>query len=156
MRLKTFFITLIGLVIISISLGAINLRQMDKETRDFINTTMLDLFVDWNNSEFLTYTSNEFREKLTNEQLSKINLVFERLGNLLNYHGAEGGVSRNNYWDISVRYKVQASFQNGQFSATITLIKQQEKWTISRFEYQYSFFPNRRDEGSLKVVLSPR
>jgi len=155
MRLNTFFITLISLtflVIISISLGAINLRQMDKETREFINTTMLGLFVDWNNSEFLTYTSNEFRQNLTNEQLSKINLVFQRLGNLLNYHGAQGGVSRNNDWDISVRYKVHASFQNGQITAIITLIKWQEKWTIGRFEYQYAFFPNRRDEGSLKVV----
>jgi len=145
MRLNTFFI----IVIISISLGTLKLRQINKETREFVNITMLGLFADWNNSEFLTYTSNGFQQNLTSEQLFKINLIFQVLGNLLNYHGAQGGVSR---WDISVRYKVHASFQNGQFTAIITLIKQQQKWAISRFEYRYAFFPNRRHSGSLQMV----
>jgi hypothetical protein len=149
MHLKTLFTTLSVLIIISITLGTISLRQMDNEAREFINTTILGLFADWNNRDFLTHTSNELRQNLTDEQLHKINLIFRRLGKLLNYHGAYGGVSITR-WHIRVRYKAQASFQNGQFTATITLIKRQGNWAIGRFEYQYAFFPNRRHSGSIK------
>jgi len=154
-NLRGFFI----LIIISLSLvsgyGTFSLQQMNIEAREFINRSMLGLFVDWNDRDFLTHTSNELQQKVTDEQLQKMNVVFTRLGELLNYHGAYGGLFRSshNWWYINPRYKVHASFQGGYFIAIITLIKRQGKWIIGRFEYKYSFFSNERHAGSLKWVV---
>jgi hypothetical protein len=159
----SFFSTLRGfliLLIVSITLGVgyalFSLQQMNVEARSFINTTMLSLFVDWNNDDFMTYTSRELRKNLTPKQLENINIVFIRLGQLLNYHGAQGGVFRSPraWWELVARYKVRASFQGGQFVAVVTLIKQQGNWVIGRFEYQYAFFPKEPHHGSLKMVLN--
>ncbi|EDN65637.1 hypothetical protein BGP_5237 [Beggiatoa sp. PS] len=77
--------------------------------------------------------------------------VFRHLGRLLNYHGAYGGLYRSStsIWHINPRYKVLASFKGGRFVAIITLIKQQGKWVIGRFEYKYTFFSNKRYVGTL-------
>ncbi|RKZ90762.1 MAG: hypothetical protein DRR19_09140 [Candidatus Parabeggiatoa sp. nov. 1] len=146
------------LLIVSISLGAgygiFGLRQMNIEARGFVNTTMLGLFANWDNSDFLIYTSDELQKNLTTDQLNQINGVFAHLGELLNYHGAKGGLFRTttSWWRMNPRYKVLASFQGGQFVAVITLIRQQGNWVIGRFEYKYTFFPNRQHPGSLKWV----
>jgi hypothetical protein len=163
MRLKTsfhrFFSTLHGFVIllfISVTLGAtyatISLKQMNFEARGFVNLTMLDLLVDWDNRKFMTHTSHELQQKMTKEQLYNMRNVFRRLGRLLNYHGAYGGLYRSStsIMHINPRYKVLASFKGGQFFAIITLIKQQGKWVIGRFEYKYTFIPNKQHTGSLK------
>jgi len=155
------FTTLRGfalLLLISITLGSIygsfTLQQMNQETRQFVNTTVLSLLADWDENKFLTHSSNGLRQQLTDERLLQINKVFIRLGELLNYHGAKGGLFRSGgiWWHVSPRYRVQASYQGGQLMATITLIKQQGQWTIGRFEYQYAYFPIHRHPGSLKMV----
>ena len=145
MRLNSLFTILSGLIILSISIGVIygtfTLQQINRKTQIFVNTTMLGLFADWNNSEFLIHASDELQQNLTIEQLDKINSVFTQLGKLLNYHGAQGGVFRSttSLWSVNARYKVHASFQGGQFTAIISLVEQQGKWVIGRFDYQYAF-----------------
>ena len=155
------FTTLHGfliLLLVSISLvvgyALFSLEQMNLDARGFVNTTMLDLFVDWDNQDFMRYTSDELQQNLTKEQLENIHVVFIRLGELLNYHGAVGSVFQSSgaWWQLVARYKVQASFQGGQFVAIVTLIKQQGDWVIGRFEYQYAFFPQKPHHGSLKMV----
>jgi hypothetical protein len=165
MRLNTFFYNLFTtlrgfalLLIISITLGStygfFTLQQMNQETRQFVNTTILSLLADWDEKKFLTHTSKGLRQQLTDKRLHQINGVFIRMGELLNYHGAKGGLFRSSglWWHVSPRYRVQASYQGGQLMVTITLIKQQGQWTIGRFEYQYAYFPIRRHPGSLKMV----
>ncbi|HEW99027.1 MAG TPA: hypothetical protein ENF37_10395 [Beggiatoa sp.] len=165
MRLNSLFHNLfttrrgfVVLLFISITLGAgygsFSLQQMNIEARGFVNTTMLGLLADWDESEFLIHASDDLRQQMTSEQLSKINVVFTCLGELLNYHGAKGGLFRSTayWWHVSPRYKVLASFQGGQFVAVITLIKQQGNWVIGRFEYKYAYFPLQRHPGSLKMV----
>ncbi len=166
MRLKILFYnsfnTLSGfiiLLILFVSIGTIystfSLQQMNIEVRRFVNKTMLDLLVDWDESKFLTYTSDELQQHLTDKQLRKMNLIFIHLGELLNYQGANGSVFRsmNSWWHTTARYKVLASFQGGQFMAIITLIKENGNWIIVKFDYQYAFFPNRRRLGSVKLVI---
>ena len=99
-------------------------------------------------------TSKELQQQMTKMQINDFNTIFGQLGELLNYHGAYGGLFRSStsIWHINPRYKVIASFQGGQFTAIITLIKRQGKWAIGRFEYKYTFFPNKRHSGSLKMV----
>ncbi len=163
MHLNTFFrnsfvtingFTILLIVLIFLGTSTLSLKQMNLQGREFVNLTMLSLLADWNTKKFLNYTSNELQQHLTAEQLDKMNSVFIRLGNLLNYYGAHGGlfISSTNSWHINPRYKVQASFQGGYFLAVIILIKQQGKWVIGRFDYKYSFFPNKRHIGSLKLV----
>jgi hypothetical protein len=156
-----FFSTLHGftlLLFISILVGAaygiLSLQQMNTEARNFVNMTMLELFADWDNKDFVNRTSTELQQQMTISQLNDFNIVFSQLGDLLNYHGAYGGLFRASasIWHLNPRYKVTASFQGGQFTAFITLIKRQGKWAIGRFEYKYTFFPNKRHSGSLKMV----
>jgi hypothetical protein len=156
--LSGFFVLLIVIVSLGIIYGTFSLRQMNIEARGFANITMLGLFADWNNRKFLTYTSSDLQKKLTDKQLQKINQVFTRLGELLNYHGASGGLFRSSisWWHVNPRYRVRASFQGGQFIAIITLIKQQGIWAIGRFEYKYVFFSIQRRTGSLKLVSSSK
>lgn len=149
-----FFILLIIFVSLGLGYGSFSLRQMNQDARRFVNTTMLGLFADWDNSHFLTYTSEELQEHITDDQLRKMGQVFTRLGELFNYHGARGGLFRSasSWWHVGARYKVQASFQGGQFIAVVTLIKQQGNWTIGRFDYQYVFLPMEKHSGSLRLV----
>ncbi len=155
---KTSFIILL---IVSIGTGIgysiFSLKQMHVETREFVNIAMLDLFSEWNEDEFLNYTSNRMQKKLTNAKLQEINVVFIRLGKLLNYHGAYGGLFRSkvSWLHVVVCYQVSANFQGGKFAALITLIKQHGKWVIGKFEYKYAFFPIKRQLGSLILVSIP-
>ena len=155
---KTSFIILL---IISIGAGIgysiFSFKQMHIETREFVNIAMLDLFSEWDEDEFFNYTSNRMQKKLTNAKLQEINVVFTRLGKLLNYHGAYGGLfhSEVSWLHVVICYQVSANFQGGKFAALITLIKQQGKWVIGKFEYKYAFFPIERQLGSLKLVSIP-
>jgi hypothetical protein len=152
--LRSFFLLIILSITLGVGYATFSLREINFEARGFINITMLGLFADWNESDFLMHISHELRKNMTDRQLQQMNGVFARLGKLLNYHGAYGGLfrSRKNWWYINPHYKVHASFQGGYFAATITLIKQQGKWAIGRIEYQYRFFPNKRDSASLKLA----
>ena len=153
--------SLIILLIVSIGAGIgysiLSLKQMHLETREFVNIAMLDLFYEWDETEFFNYTSNRMQKKLTNAKLQKINIVFTRLGKLLNYNGAYGGLfhSKVSWLHVVVCYQVSANFQGGKFAALITLIKQRGKWVIGKFEYKYAFFPMERQQGSLKLVSIP-
>lgn len=149
------FIFLLGLFfVIGIGFSTSSLQQMNHEARYFVNTTMLNLFVQWNEDKFATFTSDEMRERMTEDQLIRLNMVFNHLGHLLNYHGARGGLYRSSasWWLMVARYRVRASFKGGQFVAVITLIKQDGRWTIGRFDYQYAFFSNQAHPGSLKMA----
>ncbi|MBE9561827.1 MAG: hypothetical protein IMF12_03025 [Proteobacteria bacterium] len=94
------------------------------------------------------------QKKITTNKLQKINVVFTRLGKLLNYHGAYGGLfhSKSSWLHVVVCYQVSANFQGGKFAALVTLIKQRGDWTIAKFEYKYTFLPVERQLGSLKLV----
>ncbi len=152
--LRSFFVLIIVSITLGVGYATFSLREMNIDARGFVNITMLGLLADWDDNDFLRHTSNDLRQNLKDEQLQKMNVVFTRLGDLLNYHGAYGGLFRssNNWWYINPRYKVHGSFQGGYFVATITLIKQQGKWVIGRIRYKYSFFINDRNSGSLKLV----
>jgi hypothetical protein len=161
MHFHSFFSSKTGftiLLIVSIGIGVgysiFSLKQMHAETREFVNIAMLDLFSEWNENEFINYTSNRMQKKLTNDKLQKINIVFIRLGNLLNYHGAYGGLfhSKASWLHVVVRYHVSANFKGGKFAALVTLIKQHGNWAIGKFEYKYAFLPMEQQVGSLKLV----
>lgn len=163
MHFHSFFSSKTGftiLLIISIGTGVgysvFSLKQMHTETREFVNLAMLNLFSEWDETEFLDYTSNRMQKKLTDTKLQKINVVFTRLGKLLNYHGAYGGLfhSKFSWLHVVVCYQVSANFQGGKFAALVTLIKQRGNWTIAKFEYKYAFFPMERQVGSLKLVYN--
>lgn len=152
-----FTILLIISIVIGVGYSIFSFKQMHSETREFVNIAMLDLFSEWDETEFLNYTSNRMQKKLTSAKLQKINIVFTRLGKLLNYHGAYGGIyhSDSSWLHVVVRYQVSASFQDGKFAAIVTLIKQHGNWAIAKFEYRYAFFPIERGLGSLKLVSIP-
>lgn len=151
---RRFITFLLLMIIVSITYINYSVEQINRETKVFINTTMLGLLADWNEDQFLHYSSQALQQNLTQKQLNKINHVFIQLGNLLKYHGAYGGVFRSNtsWWLMNPRYTVIASFDGGEFIGIITLIKQDAKWSIGRFEYKYNFYPIRRDNSSLKLV----
>ncbi len=164
MHFHKFFSSKTGFTIfLIVSIGAgvgysiFSVKQMHSETREFVNIAMLDLFSEWNETEFLNYTSNRMQKKLTNVKLQKINIVFTKLGKLLNYHGAYGGLfnSNSSWLQVVVCYQVSANFQGGKFAALVTLIKQHGEWAIGKFEYKYAFFPIERQLGSLKLVSIP-
>lgn len=145
---RSFVTFLLLLIIISITYVNYSVVQINRETKVFINTTMLVLLADWDETKFFNYSSYALQQNLTEKQLNQINDVFIQLGGLLNYHGAYGG-SR---WLMNPRYTVIASFDGGEFIGIITLIKQNSQWSIGRFEYKYNFFPIQRDNSSLKLV----
>ncbi|MDM8564999.1 hypothetical protein QUF74_05040 [Candidatus Halobeggiatoa sp. HSG11] len=152
-----FTILLIVSIVAGVGYSIFSLRQMHAETREFVNVAMLNLFSEWDETEFLNYTSNRMQKKLTNTKLQKINVVFTRLGKLLNYHGAYGGLfhSESSWLHVVVCYQVSGNFQGGKFAALVTLIKQRGDWTIAKFEYKYAYFPLERQLGSLKLVAIP-
>jgi hypothetical protein len=152
--LKGFTLLLILFLILSIGYAIFSLQQMRNETRYFANITMLDLLAQWNENLFFIATTQELREHLTDEQLQRLDMVFTQLGELLNYHGIKGGLYRSSdsWLHIAARYKVQASFQGGQFVAIITLVKEKGHWKIGRFDYQYAFFTIKKQPGSVIVA----
>jgi hypothetical protein len=165
MRLKHFFanfikiffgylVVLLVFVSIGVSYGLWSQQQMRQESQQFVNITMLGLLAGWDDNEFLGHIAPELQNHTTEEQLRDIKRGFANLGGLLNYHGAQGGLFRTGqwWWQVVARYQVQASFQRGGFSAEIVLVKQQGKWIIGSFEYEYSLFPIAPQLGSLKPV----
>jgi len=151
---RSFVTFLLLLIIISITYVNYSVKQINRETKVFINTTMLVLLADWDEKKFFNYSSYALQQNLTEKQLNQINDVFIQLGSLLNYHGAYGGLFRSStsWWLMNPRYTVVASFDGGEFIGVITLIKQNAQWSIGRFEYKYNFFPIQRDNSSLKLV----
>jgi hypothetical protein len=152
--LKGFIILLIIFISIGIGFGTTSLQQLNQGSRQFVDTTMLSLLTHWDNHEFFTYTSNGLQQRLTAAQLQQMKWVFRRLGNLLNYQGAIGGVfhSPTAWWQVGARYKIQANFEGGRFIAIITLIKQEGNWAIGRFDYRCNFYPIEKQVGSLIFI----
>ena len=149
--LKGFIILLIIFISIGVGFGTTSLQRLSQGSRQFVDTTMLSLLIHWDNHKFFTYTSNGLQHQLTVAQLQQMRWVFKRLGNLLNYRGATGGIfhSPTTWWQVGARYKIQANFEGARFTAIITLIKQEGNWAIGRFDYQCDFYPMEKQVGSL-------
>ncbi len=155
--IRKFSLSLVLLVIfigIGASYGIYLQQQMKREASQFVNITMLDLLATWDDQVFLIHITPELQQNTTVEQLEDMRRVFAHLGELLHYQGAQGGLFRTGqwWWQIVARYTVQATFQRGQFTATVLLIKQQGEWVINGFEYEYTYFPVPRRVGALKLA----
>jgi hypothetical protein len=152
--LKGFIILLIIFMGIGIGFGTTSLQQLNQGSRQFVDTTMLNLLTHWDNYEFFTYTSNGLQQQLTTSQLQQMKWAFNRFGNLLNYQGAIGGIfhSPTAWWQVGARYKILANFEGGRFTAMVTLIKQEGNWAIGRFDYRCDFYPIAKQVGSLIFI----
>lgn len=152
--LKGFIILLLLFIGIGIGFGTTSLQQLNQGSRQFVDTTMLNLLTHWDNSEFFTYASDRLQQRLTGIQLQQMKGVFNQLGHLLNYQGAIGGIfhSPTTWWQVGARYKIQANFEGGKLIALITLIKQEGHWAIGQFDYRCHFYPIEKKVGSLMLI----
>jgi hypothetical protein len=142
--MKKFGIVL-GLVFCAIVvLGAIGIKfvagrgnELDKESKAYADAAIPAIIDGWNEKELLDRGSPEFKRAATQKLLDQTFYHFRRLGRLKKCEPAQrqAGISATapTGKTVAAHYTAKATFENGQATITLGLIKHADQWQILRF-----------------------
>jgi len=151
---NTFLITLLIVLGLQFCYFYYVQQIVEKQAHRWLDLTLLDLLTEWDESKFLTLSSSNLIENMTVEQHDNTKQIFQKLNQLLQYHGSDGQIVQYGlfFQTTQIRYQAQASFKHGALFAIITLVKEAEQWKIEQFYYEYAFYPQQKQQGSLQPI----
>ena len=145
--MKKFFIILGSIFLAIIVLGAIGIAfiavrgsALDKESKGYADTAIPAIVTTWNQKELLDRASPEFKKAVTADQLDRLFRWVSSLGRLQKCEPAEGhslmSATTQSGKMISAQYTSKATFEKGDATITLGLIKHDDQWQILRFDVQ--------------------
>jgi hypothetical protein len=145
--MKKFFIILGSIFLAIIVLGAIGIAfiavrgsALDKESKPYADAAIPAIVTTWNQKELLDRASPEFKKAVTADQLDRLFRWVGSLGRLQKCEPAEGhslmSATTQSAKMISAQYTSKATFEKGDATITLGLIKHRDQWQILRFDVQ--------------------
>jgi hypothetical protein len=108
--------------------------KYDASSKAFVDANVPPIISNWSISELQKRESDQFRNATTDDKLKELFAVFNRLGPMKTYDGTEGGANMNVTtsagFQVTGRYVVNATFQNGKAEILVNLILVQSQWEI--------------------------
>jgi hypothetical protein len=142
--MKKFFIVLGSIFLVLIVVGSIGIafvavrgNALDKESKAYADSAIPAIVTTWSEKELLDRASPEFRKVVKSDQLDQMFRWFTSLGHLQRCEPAQGeaGISVTTQTGkvISGRYAAKATFDKGEGTIKLGLIKHGEQWQILNF-----------------------
>jgi hypothetical protein len=149
---NTFLITFLIVSILQLSYFYYIQYFVATQAHRWLDTTLLELLADWDETKFLAHSSALLIENTSTEQRESSERIFKQLGELLQYHGSSGKILEYGLFlqTTQLQYQAAAHFENGSFFVILTLIKEEQQWKIAQFYYEYAFYPQQKQLGSLR------
>jgi hypothetical protein len=136
--LGSIFLAVILLGAIGIAFLAIRGNALDKESKSYADSAIPAIVSVWNQKELLDRASPEFKKAVTIDELGRLFRWFSSLGRLQKCEPAEGhslmSATTQSGKVISAQYIAKATFEKGDATVTLGLIKHGDQWQIFRFE----------------------
>lgn len=149
--MKKFFIILGSIFLAVIVLGAIGIAfvaikgsALDKESRAYADSAIPAIVTSWSEKELLDRASPEFKKAVTIDQLDQLFRVFATLGRLQKCEPALGqslmSATTQNGKTVSGQYTANATFEKGEATIKLGLIKHGDQWQILGFHVDSPVF----------------
>jgi hypothetical protein len=142
--LGTIFLMIIIFGAIGIGIIAYKGTALDKESKDYVDSSVPAIVSAWDKQELLSRASPEFMQVVTSADLDKLYGMYRRLGKLKEYQGSEGqsnmSVTSQHGKVISAAYTTKATFDSGPATIKISIIKHGDKWQIIKLYVESEVF----------------
>ena len=138
--LGSIFLAVIILGAIGIAFVAIKGTALDKESKVYADSAIPAIVSTWSQKELLDRASSEFKKVVTIDELDRLFRWFSSLGPPQKCEPAEGhslmSATSQTGKMISAQYTAKATFQKGEASIKLGLIKHGDQWQISSFRVE--------------------
>jgi hypothetical protein len=138
--LGSIFLALIVLGVIGIAFIAIRGGALDKESKAYADSAIPAIVTTWSEKALLDRASPEFKKAVTLDQLDRLFRWVSALGRLQKCESADGhalmSATSQTGKMISAQYTARATFERGEGTITLGLIKHGDQWQIIRFNVQ--------------------
>jgi hypothetical protein len=139
--MKKFFIVLGSIFLALIVLGAIGIAvlavrgtALDKEAKAYADKAIPVIVTTWNLKELLDRASPEFNQAITVDQINRMfRRFFSSLGRLQKCEPVQGNVNMEAGKITTGVYRAKATFEKGEATINLTLIKHGNQWQIGGF-----------------------
>jgi len=136
--LGSIFLILIVVGIIGIAFMVNKGSALDKESRVYVDSAIPAIVSDWSEKALLDRASPEFKNAVTIVQLDSLFQRFSVLGRLQRCEPSKGqSITSATIRDgkrIFGKYTTKATFESGDATIAITVVRHGDQWQISRFE----------------------
>ena len=135
--LGSLFLIIIVLAVIGIGFVAIRGSTLDKESKAYAETATSDIITNWNEKELLDRASPEFKRAVTQQDLDQLFRWVSSLGRLQKHDALQGQALMSHTTQagnvVAAQYTTKATFEKGEATVTLGLIKHGDQWQILRF-----------------------
>ena len=135
--LGSIFLAIVVLAAIGIAFVAVRGNALDKESKAYADTAIPAIINGWSEKELLDRASPEFKQAVTQQQLDQMFNWFGSLGRFQKYDPPQGqalmSATTQNGKVISAQYATKATFEKGEATITLGLIKHGDQRQILRF-----------------------
>jgi hypothetical protein len=141
---KKFFIILGSTFLVAIVLGGIGIAflairgsALDKESKAYADSAIPAIVTGWSEKELLDRASPELKKAVTIDQLDRLFRWVSGLGQLQKCEPAQGQALMSATTQagkvVSGQYTAKATFQKGEATIKLGLIKHGDQWQILNF-----------------------
>ncbi len=142
--MKKFFIVLGSIFFAVIVLGAIGIgfiayrgNALDKESKAYADAAIPPIVTGWSEKELLDRASPEFKKVVSVDQLDRMFRWFSSLGHLQKCEPAQGqaimSATSQSGKMISGQYTAKATFEKGEATIKLGLVKHGDQWQVLSF-----------------------
>lgn len=111
--------------------------KVDASSKSYVDANIPPIISNWTQAELEKRESDAFRKSTTEEELTKLFGIFAKLGPMKSYDGATGDANMSFFTgtgtQVTARYVVNATFQNGKAEILVVLIQENGQWEIQGF-----------------------
>jgi UDP-N-acetylmuramyl tripeptide synthase len=142
--LGSIFLAIVVLGAIGIAFVAVRGAALDKESKAYADSAIPAIVTTWSKKELLDRASPEFKKAVAIDQLDRLFGAFATLGRLQKCEPAQGqslmSATTQNGKTISGQYTAKATFEKGEATIKLGLIKHGDQWQILGFHVDSPVF----------------
>jgi hypothetical protein len=135
--LGSIFLALIVIGAIGIAFVAVRGTALDKESKAYADSAIPAIVTTWSEKELLDRASAEFKNAVTIDQLDRLFRFFSSLGRLQKCEPAQGqaimSATSQTGRMTTGQYTAKATFEKGDATIKLLLIKHGNQWQIGGF-----------------------
>lgn len=138
--LGSIFLVVVVLAAIGIGFIAVRGTALDKESKAYADSAIPAIVTTWSEKALLDRASPELKKMATSQEIDRLFRWTSNLGRLQKCEPAEGhslmSATTQTGKSISAEYTAKASFEKGEATIILGLIKHDEQWQILKFNVQ--------------------
>jgi hypothetical protein len=135
--LGSIFLALIILGVVGIAFVAVRGSGLDKESKAYADSAIPAIVTTWSEKELLDRASPEFKNAVTIDQLDRLFRFFSSLGRLQKCEPSQGqaimSATSQTGRMTTGQYTAKATFEKGDATIKLLLIKHGNQWQIGGF-----------------------